>query len=142
MAYEKQTDIPCADGETVVKLLDIGELVAVQCPASRDDSTNMNLFAPSARWIDTTGATKTDPSGRKVSTVRTVSIAPGEVARLTPTVIVRECVCLVLGEPLTPDPDFPDLNLLKWGPDTVAQMSIRNAIAAASIAAPAAADVL
>lgn len=142
MAYTKQTDVPCASGETVV-LLDSGHLVAVQCTATRNPSTNMIDLVPFARWIDAQGVTKADGNGSDVTTVKTVSMSPDDVARLGGADTVRkECQLLVLGEPLTLDPANAGMTIIPWSADVVAQCSIRNAIAAASVTAPAASDVL
>lgn len=142
MAYEKQTDITCADAEIVVKLLDSDDLVAVQCTTSRNPDSNMSLFIPAARWIDEQGATQVDGGGRNVATVKTLSMSPADVNRLGADAVVKECLLLVLGEPLTADPSVEGATLLRWSDDVVAQCSIRNAIAAARVSAPAASDVL
>jgi len=148
MAYEKQSDIQANEGETVVKLTDSGQLVAVQCTMARDDKTNMVILVPSARWIDATATVLRDSSGRPVSTVKSLTISPDDVARLGgASVVMRECQLLVLGEPLTPDTtNDPDgsagLTIIPWSADIVQQCSIRNAIAAAQVTAKAATDVL
>lgn len=142
MAYEKQTSIPVAEGETVVKLTDTGDLVAVQCPMSRDELTNRVIFMPAARWVDDHGATKADTAGRNVATVKTLSMSADDVTRVGRDATIRECLLLMLGEPLTPDPTTPDVTIIPWSADIVSQCSIRNAISAARVTAPAAADVL
>lgn len=141
MAYTKQTGVPCATGETVV-LLDSGQYVAVQCTASRNADSNLMEFVPAARWIESDGTIKTDPSGRGVATIKTLTMSPDAVAAMTPDAVVKECLLLVLGETLTTDPNTPSVTLIQWSPDIVSQCSIRNAIAAASVTAPAASDVL
>lgn len=142
MAYTKETGIPAADGETIVRLADTGDLVAVQCAIARDDKTNRVTFMPAARWINALGVTQADSGGRNVATVNTVSLTPDDVTRLGRDAVMRECQLLVLGEALTPDPTTPDVTIIPWSADVVAQCSIRNAIAAASVSAPAASDVL
>lgn len=141
MSYTKQTGIPCAVGETVVEI-DSGQLVAVQCPASRDPYTNMMVFMPAARLIDSAGKTQVDRVGRNVATATTYSAPPDEVTRMTADAVVRECLFLVLGEALTADPATPGVTLLKFSADNIAQCSIRNAIASANVAAPNAGEVL
>lgn len=56
MSYIKQTGIPCASAETVVKLDDTGALVAVQCPCARDTQTNVLVFTAQARAIAADGS--------------------------------------------------------------------------------------
>jgi hypothetical protein len=141
MSYTKETGIVCSSGETVVRL-DSGVLVAVQCAMARNPDRNTVEFMPSARWIDDADATQRDSAGRNVATVKTLSMAPDDVARLTPEAIVRECLYLVLGEPLTADPSTPETTLIAWSSDVVAQCSIRNAIASASVVTPTASEVL
>lgn len=141
MAYTKKTDLQCASGETVV-LLDSGQYVAVQCTATRNADSNLMEFVPSARWIDETGVTKTDPAGKDVATVKTLTMSPDTVAAMTPDAVVKECLLLVLGETLTTDPNTPGVTLIQWSVDIISQCSIRNAIAAASVTAPAASEVL
>jgi hypothetical protein len=67
---------------------------------------------------------------------------PDAVERITVNATVKECLLLVLGEPLTPDPADASVTLLRFSGDNIAQCSIRNAIAAASVTAPAAQEVL
>ena len=141
MSYTKRTDIPVQAGEIALEL-DDGNLVAVQCPAERNPQSNSMVFTSSARWIDAAGAQKFDPAGRAVATAKTHNAGNEQVAALGASVIVRECLYLVSGEPLTPDPDHPEINLLMFGADNIAQCSIRNAIASASVAAPDASAVL
>lgn len=141
MSYTKRTDIPCESAETVVQLDDTSALVAVQCGAERAMS-NQVVFTPAARWIDATGVTKADGAGRNVAVVKSLSLSPEDVTRLTATAVVKECLLLVLGEPLTPDPADPSITLIPWSPALVAQCSIRNAIASASVTAPDAGEVL
>lgn len=141
MSYTKRTDIPCAAIETVVQL-DSGPLVAVQCPADRNGMSNMMVFSPAARWVDALGTTKLDSSGREVRVAQSLTISPDDVTRLGANVVTRECLMLVLGEPLTPDPAHPDVTLFPWSTALVAQCSIRNAIASASVTAPDAGEVL
>jgi hypothetical protein len=69
-------------------------------------------------------------------------MSPDDVTSLTPGAIVRECLYLVLGEPLTADTTTPDVTLIAWSADVVAQCSIRNAIASASVVTPTASEVL
>ncbi len=143
MPYTKETDIPAAEGETIVRLADTDDLVAVQCPVARDAQDNKVVFMPSARWIDVLGETQDDAGGRRVATVFTVKLAADDVARLGGADIVRrECQLLVLGESLTPDATTPEVTMIAWSQDIVSQCSIRNAISAARVTAPAAADVL
>jgi len=141
MSYTKETGIPCAEGETVVRL-DSGDLVAVQCTVARAPDTNQTLFMPAARWIDAQGATQVDAGSRNVATVKTLSMSPDDVTRLGTSVVTKECLLLVLGEALTADPANADLTIIPWSADIVSQCSIRNAIAAARVIAPAASDVL
>lgn len=65
-----------------------------------------------------------------------------ELASLTADVIARECLYLVLGEPLTANPNVSGSTLVPFSADNVAQQSIRNAIASASVTAPDASAVL
>jgi len=141
MSYTKRTDVSVLDGEVAIEL-DDGNLVAAQCPMSRDPLSNTPIFSPRARWIDATGAQRVDASGRPVITLNTHSASNEQVAALGTSVIVRECLYLVLGEPLTVDPAYPDINLMKFSADNIAQCSIRNAIASASVTAPDASAVL
>lgn len=141
MSYTKRTDIPVQTGEIALQL-DDGHLIAVQCPVARDPQSNTPIFTPRARWIDATGTQKCDLSGRAVITTKTHSASNDQVTALSANVIVRECLYLVCGEPLTPDPAHPEINLMMFGADNIVQCSIRNAIASASVAAPDASDVL
>lgn len=141
MSYTKRTDIPVQAGEIALEL-DDGNLVAVQCPAERNPQSNSMVFTPRARWIGVDGEQRRDPAGREVITTKTHNASPEQVSALGASVIVRECLYLVSGEPLTPDPDHPEINMMMFGADNIAQCSIRNAIASASVAAPDASDVL
>ena len=141
MTYEKRTDIPLPAGEVALQL-DDGNLVAVCCPVSRDPQSNNPIFSACARWIDATGAQRLDGAGRAVTTAKTHTSSNEQVAELGADVIVRECSYLVIGEPLTPDAAHPETNVMKFGADNIAQCSIRNAIASASVTAPDASDVL
>ena len=141
MTYEKRPDIALPTGEVALQL-DDGNLVAAQCRVSRDPQSNNSIFAASARWVDAAGAQRIDASGRTVATAKTHSASTEQVVALTVNSIVRECLFLVLGEPLTPDPEHPEINVMKFSADNIAQCSIRNAIASASVAAPDASDVL
>jgi hypothetical protein len=141
MSYTKRNDIPCADGELVLQL-DTGDLVAAQCPSSRDSMSNQVVFLPSARWIDDAGKARVDTQGRAVAVSYPQTMMPDEVTRIGATAVVKECLLLVLGEPLTVNPEHPEITLIPWSADTVAQCSVRNAIAAASVAAPSASEVL
>lgn len=141
MGYTKRTDVPVLDGEVAIEL-DDGNLVAAQCPMSRDPLSNMPIFSPRARWVAADGSQRTDSAGRAVTTLKTHSASNEQVTALGASVVVRECLYLVLGEPLTVDPAYPDTNLMKFGTDNIAQCSIRNAIASASVTAPNASAVL
>lgn len=141
MSYTKRTDTPCAAAETVVQL-DSGQLVAVQCIASRTTGGDMLVFTASARWVDAQGVTQCDSNGREVSVAFPTTLSPEDVTRLGAGVITKECLMLVLGEPLTPDPDHPEVTVIRWAAALVAQCSIRNAIASASVTAPDAGEVL
>lgn len=141
MSYTKRTDVPVQEGEVAVEL-DDGNLIAVQCPMSRDPLSNTPIFSPRARWVAADGSQRTDSSGRAVITLKTHSASNEQVAALGASVIVRECLYLVLGEPLTVDSSCPDTNVMKFGADNIAQCSIRNAIASASVTAPDAGEVL
>ena len=141
MSYTKRTDIPVQSGEVALEL-DGGNLVAAQCQVSRDPQSNNSIFNTSARWVDADGVQRSDPSGRSVVTAKTHSASTEQVAALTVNSIVRECLFLVLGEPLTPDPTHPEINMMMFSADNIVQCSIRNAIASASVAAPDASDVL
>lgn len=141
MSYTKRADIDLPAGEIAVEL-DDGNLVAAQCLVSRDPQSNTPIFSARARWIDGAGVQRLDPSGRAVMTAKTHSATNEQVAALTASVMVRECLFLVLGELITPDPAYPDTSLMKFGADNIAQCSIRNAIASASVTAPDASDVL
>ena len=70
MSYTKRTDVPCEPGELVVEL-DDGNLVAAQCPVTRDPQSNNVIFAPRARWIAADGTQKADGSARAVITANT-----------------------------------------------------------------------
>jgi hypothetical protein len=142
MSYTKPTGIPCEAAETVVQLDDSAAYVAVQCITQRDPLSNTPIFAASARYIDATGAQQHDAAGRSIITTITHAASADQVAALTASVIVRECLYLVLGEALTPDPDHPETNMLMFSADNIAQCSIRNAIAAAAVNAPDAGEVL
>jgi hypothetical protein len=141
MSYTKRPDIALPSGETVVEL-DDGNLVAVQCPVARDPQSNATVFSAAARWIDASGAQRMDDAGHMVATAKTHSANAEQITALGANVIARECLYLVLGEPLTPDPEYPELNLMKFSTANIAQCSIRNAIASASVAAPDAGEVL
>lgn len=142
MSYTKREDITLDSGELVVQLGGSGDLVAVQCPVSRDPLYNQPIYEARARWIDEKGTARQDGSGREVVTILVHQSNADQVAALTSPVIVKECLLLVLGEALTQDPANEDLTIIPWGPMQVAQCSIRGAIAAASVTAPAASDVL
>ena len=142
MSYTKQTGVPCAPTETVVKLDDTGDLVAVQCTTRRDPLSNLTLFTPAARAIDASGAQRVDASGHAISTTIIHASSAAELAAVTADVLVRECLYLVLGEPLTESTATPGTTLLMASADNIAQCSIRNAIASASVTAPDASDVL
>jgi len=141
MSYVKQTDIPCAAGETVVQL-DTSDYIAVGCGAARNPNSNMMDFTPAARWIAQDGTQRLDAAGRPVTTQKVHSMPPDAVERITASAVVKECLLLVLGEALTPDPSNPDVTLLRFSADNITQCSIRNAIAAASVTAPPAQEVL
>ena len=123
------------------RVLDVGVL-RFPVITQRDPLSNTPIFAASARYIDATGAQQHDAAGRSIITTITHAASADQVAALTASVIVRECLYLVLGEALTPDPDHPETNMLMFSADNIAQCSIRNAIASASVAAPDASDVL
>ncbi|MEO7466712.1 MAG: hypothetical protein ABIV36_06855 [Sphingobium limneticum] len=145
MSYEKRTDIGVLPGETAVQLdTESSDLVAVSCPSERDALSNTVNFSPRARWIDGAGVTRTDSAGRDVTTTLTHGMAADRVNELGSAVVVKECLLLVLGEPLTPDPEpeHAGVTLIPWSADVVARCSIRNAIASASVAVPSAGDVL
>lgn len=80
-----------------------------------------------------------DGSGRPVTTTKTHNAPAEQVASLTASVIVRECLYLVLGEPLTAS---GDTNVMMFSVDNIVQCSIRNAIASACVTAPDASAVL
>lgn len=145
MSYTKTDQTPFAGnlaaGETVVAL-DTGDLVATQCSADRNAMSNLMVFVPSARWVDTAGVTRHDTTTRAVAVAQSLTISPDDVNRLGADVVTRQCLMLVLGEPLAPDPDHPETNLLHWSDSLIAQCNIRNAIAAASVIAPGAEEVL
>lgn len=104
MSYTKQTGIPCGADETVVKLDDIGALVAVRCPCERDPQSNMLVFTATARAINADGSQQSDALGRPVITALRHASSAEELASLTANVIARECLYLVLGESLTANP--------------------------------------
>lgn len=141
MAYTKQPNIPARDGETVVKL-DDDSYVAVSCHASADSVTHRVIFAPSARLISAAGEPVLNAANRPIETGTSILVDAIEVERLTATALVRECLLLVLGEPLTADPDHGGLTIIPWSSDFITQCSIRSAIAAASLTAPTASEVL
>lgn len=141
MSYTKQTTVPCGDGETVVRL-DDGNYIAVQCQAAADPLTNKVVFSPRARLVDAHGSAIGNAAGVPIESSKDIPLDALEVDRLTASAAVRECLLLVLGEPLTPDPAHPELTLIPWSPDLINQCSIRSAIAAASMTAPNAAEVL
>lgn len=142
MSYTKQTGIPCGSAETVVKLDDTGALVAVQCPCERDPQTNVLVFTAQARAIGADGTQQQDALGRAIITSLRHASNADELAALTADVIARECLYLVLGEPLTANPNITGATLVPFSAANVAQQSIRNAIAAATTAVPAASSVL
>lgn len=141
MSYIKKPNIPARDGEMVVRL-DDGNYVAVQCQAAADAVTQRVVFGPSARLVDSTGEPRQSSTQRPIETQATIPISASEVDRLTATAVVRECLLLVLGEPLTADPDHGGLTIIPWSSDFITQCSIRSAIAAASLTAPTASEVL
>lgn len=83
-----------------------------------------------------------DASGRTVTTIKTHSMSPDDVDRLTPSTVAKECLLVVLGEPLTMDPNNSSISIIPWSADVVGQCSIKNAIAAASAAAPNVQEIL
>lgn len=141
MSYTKQTTITCGDGETVVRL-DDGNYVAVKCPANCDPITNKVTFSPRARFISASGDPIASSGGQPIQSSKEIPIDALEVDRLGASAVVRECLLLVLGEPLTPDPAHPSQTLIPWSADLINQCSIRSAIAAATLTAPNASEVL
>lgn len=141
MTYQKRDNVPCDAGEAVVEL-DSGDLVAVVCTACRDHLSNDLVYCAKARWIDGEGVTLADSAGRPVSTSHTYRAMASDVEMFGPAGLPKECLLLVLGEPLTPREGYPEITLIPWGADVVSQCSIRNAIASAKVVAPSASDVL
>ncbi len=123
MTYEKRNDVPCLAGEQVVEL-DTGSLVATSCSCERV-ATGV-AFRAKARAIDGEGEPVLDAEGRPVVTelshVAPVAVVDAETA----SVISRDCLLAVLGEPVT----------RPWADVLLSSVSIRVSLAAAPISGP------
>lgn len=122
MSYTKREDVPASVGETVVEL-DTGDLVAVSCSSKRVDSGM--VYFPQARALDADGLARVDADGRPIQTGFKHSVPIERVEALTHDAITRECLLLVLGEPLQ--------GLFLWTDNMITGQSIRISIAASPL---------
>ncbi len=125
MPYVKRSDIPVQAGEQAVEL-DTGALVAVCCDRKRVDAGV--CYHAQARAVDEAGATLLYPDGRAIATALKHSVPAETVETLTDDAITRECLLVVLGEPVS---------LFPWAPSLLASSSIRVSLAAAAVSGPA-----
>lgn len=117
MSYEKREDILGEPGEQVVQL-DDGALVAVRC--TRAVQGGLILFAGQARAIDEAGSTLIGLDGAPI--VRRLSHNDRNATRAD--AVARDCLLAMLGEPP---------QTVAWGDQYLLDVSIRQAIALASI---------
>ncbi len=123
MSYIKRDNIPVQTGEQAVEL-DDGTLVAVQCARAVDASRIQ--FSASARVIDAAGTPVKDSSGTALA--RTLTHSDTNATRAD--AVARDCLLAVLGEPP---------QTVQWGTQYLLDVSIRQALALATIN-PGAAD--
>lgn len=123
MGYEKVSGIPAEASEQVVRL-DSGELVAVSCNLDRVASGVS--FHAKARAINSDGSAVLDAKGDPVVTQFIHSAPIAIVDAQGSTVIAKDCMMAVLGEPtVTP-----------WADVLLSSASIRVSLAAAPISGP------
>ena len=123
MGYEKIDGVPSEPSEQVVKL-DSGDLVAVSCNLERVASGVS--FHAKARAINEDGSQVTDSKGEPVVTQFIHSAPISIVDAQGSTVIAKDCMMAVLGEPtVTP-----------WADVLLSSASIRVSLAAAPISGP------
>jgi hypothetical protein len=128
MSYKIQINIPnLKEGETAV-LLSTGELVAVSCFVKRQIHTNNVVYCSVARAIDKHGSTMRDAHGYDIKTEMRHAACDAEVQTHGDAAMRRECMMLVLGEPLTVLNGEP---MVAWSDGIITQSSIRRAAAAA-----------
>ena len=125
MTYQKRTDIPAGDGETVVEL-DTGALVAASCTRKRVASGV--VYHARARAIDAEGLPILLPDGRAVATELKHSVTAARMEELGDDAIARECLLAVLGEPVT--------CLFAWPDVVLSEVSVRISLQAAPFAGP------
>lgn len=131
MTYLKRADIPVMAGELAVELPGAG-FAAVRCDRKRVDSGI--AYHPQARAITEEGAQVLDARGQPIVTETKHTAPMDQVERIGDDAIARECMLLVLGEPLTP---VGDGTLIRWADTTISGCSLRVSIAAAAVAGPA-----
>jgi hypothetical protein len=134
MSYTKRPDLPVIDGELAVELA-TGDLIAVRCDRKRVDAGV--CYHARARAIDAAGATRIDAAGRDLVTEFKHSVPVGTVDQLGDGVITRECLLMVLGEPMTGRGDGSGLTLFPWPESVRTGVSIRVSIAAGQVAGTA-----
>jgi len=117
MSYEKREDIAGEPGEQVV-MLDDGALVAVRC--TRAVQGGLIQFTGQARAIDEDGKTLIGLDGTAV--VRRLAHSDRNASRAD--AVARDCLLALLGE-------APET--VEWGSQYLLDVSIRQAIALASI---------
>lgn len=131
MTYIKRTDIPAGPDETVVQL-DTGALVAASCTRKRVDAGV--AYHATARAIDAAGQPILLPDGRPVATAFKHSVSAARMEELGDDAIARECLMVVLGEPVT--------GLFAWPDVVLTGVSLRISLQAATVSGPADASAL
>ena len=126
---------PC---EVAVQL-DTGDYVAVYVERTWQENNAGLTFYTSARLTNADGSTKLCVAGKEIVIEFRHNSAQAEITAYGADALAKEHVLAILGEPLTQVPvpggtAGETMPMIPWGPDFLANVSIRHAITATNCA--------